>query len=96
MGTTLLENCYSLPRIRPTEKEWRSFCDDSVPPLPGGRECVWERGLGGEGYQILQTFSGSLTMGCPGLHWKAVANSGMFTTTPLIRYCTVEWGFTLA
>src|SRR5215213_7298827 len=23
--------------------------DDPVPPLPGGRECVWERGLGGEG-----------------------------------------------
>src|SRR6185295_5003132 len=20
-----------------------------IPPLPGGRECVWERGLGGEG-----------------------------------------------
>ena len=35
----------------------------SVPPLPGGRECVWERGLGGEG------------PGEAGASWAAYANN---------------------
>ena len=39
-----------------------------------------------------QTFAGSLTIGWPGLQAKAAANSGMFTTTPLIRYSCGEWG----
>ncbi len=39
----------------------------------------------GRAYQILQTFSAGLTRGAPGLHANASPNSGMFTTTPLIR-----------
>ncbi|HKH48447.1 MAG TPA: amino acid adenylation domain-containing protein [Thermoanaerobaculia bacterium] len=35
----------------------------SVPPLPGGRECVWERGLGGEG------------PGAAGSSWASFANN---------------------
>src|SRR5271168_1401751 len=44
------------------------------------------------GYQTWQTFSGGLTMGWPGLQAKAAANSGMFTTTPLMRYLPGECG----
>ena len=36
-------------------------------------------------YQTRHTFSAGFTMGCPGLQEKASANSGMFTTTPLMR-----------
>lgn len=37
-------------------------------------------------YQTRQTFSDGLTMGWPALQPKAWANSGIFTTTPLMRY----------
>jgi len=47
-------------------------------------------------YQTRQTFSGGLTMGWPGLQAKAWANSGMFTTTPLMRYWAGECGSTWA
>jgi hypothetical protein len=36
-------------------------------------------------YQTRQTWADGLTMGWPGLQEKASANSGMFTTTPLMR-----------
>jgi glycosyltransferase involved in cell wall biosynthesis len=36
------------PTRTPIPRE-RGGLDGVVPPLPGGRECVWERGLGGEG-----------------------------------------------
>ena len=36
-------------------------------------------------YQTRQTFSVGLTMGWPALQPKAWANSGMLTTTPLMR-----------
>ena len=47
-------------------------------------------------YQIRHTFSGSLYSAWPGLQEKAWANSGMFTTTPLIRYWCGEWGLVRA
>ena len=40
----------------------------------------------GDRYQTRQTFSVGLTIGWPGLQAKASAYSGMFTTTPLMRY----------
>src|SRR5579872_988054 len=43
-------------------------------------------------YQTLQTFSGGLTMGWPALQENAWVNSGMLTTTPLMRYFEGEWG----
>src|SRR5579864_8952940 len=46
-------------------------------------------------YQILQILSAGLTIGCPALHWNACENSGMFTTTPLIRSCGGECGFVM-
>ena len=36
-------------------------------------------------YQTRHTFAAGFTMGWPGLQEKASANSGMFTTTPLMR-----------
>jgi len=42
-----------------------------------------ERDLRGAAHQIRQTFS--FTIGCGGAQAKAAANSGMFTTTPLMR-----------
>src|SRR6185436_13429470 len=47
-------------------------------------------------YQTRQTFSGGLTMGWPALQAKALANSGMLITTPLMRYCAGECGSTCA
>ena len=41
-------------------------------------------------YQTLHTLAVELTIGWPGVQEKAFANSGMFTTTPLIRYCAGE------
>jgi len=43
-------------------------------------------------YQTWQTFSGGFTIGWPALQEKAAPNSGMFTTTPLIRYSGGECG----
>src|SRR5258708_764463 len=37
------------------------------------------------GYHTRHTLAAGFTMGWPGLHEKASANSGMFTTTPLMR-----------
>lgn len=36
-------------------------------------------------YQMRHTSAGAFTMGWPGLQEKACENSGMFTTTPLMR-----------
>jgi hypothetical protein len=36
-------------------------------------------------YHTLHTLPCAATIGCPALHENAVANSGIFTTTPLIR-----------
>src|SRR5579859_519538 len=43
-------------------------------------------------YHTLHTFSGGFTIGWPALQEKALANSGMFTTTPLMRYFDGECG----
>ena len=45
-------------------------------------------------YQILQRFS--LTIGCPGLQENAFSNSGIFTTTPLMRQRPGECGLVIA
>ena len=45
-------------------------------------------------YQTRQTRS--RTIGCPTLQEKAAANSGMFETTPLIRYSFGECGLVIA
>src|ERR1700676_4273235 len=47
-------------------------------------------------HQTLQTLSGGFTMRCPALHENACANSGMLTTTPLIRYSAGECGSVMA
>src|SRR5215213_673962 len=36
-----------VPKRAPEARRRRE--PEKIPPLPGGRECVWERGLGGEG-----------------------------------------------
>lgn len=36
-------------------------------------------------HHTLHSLSFAATIGCPALHENAAANSGMFTTTPLIR-----------
>ena len=41
-------------------------------------------------HHTLHTFAGGFTIGCPALHPNALPNSGMFTTTPLIRYSAGE------
>src|SRR5262249_6434589 len=43
-------------------------------------------------HQTLQVFSGGFTMGCPALHANAFANSGIFTTTPFMRFFAGECG----
>ena len=45
-------------------------------------------------YQTRQAFS--RTIGWPGLHENALANSGMFATTPLMRYSSGECGLVMA
>src|SRR5580704_8449614 len=47
-------------------------------------------------HQTLQTLSGGFTIGWPALHENACANSGIFTTTPLMRYCADECGSVIA
>src|SRR5580692_9880072 len=47
-------------------------------------------------HHTLQTFSGELIIGCPALHEKARPNSGIFTTTPLMRYSAGECGSVMA
>ena len=47
-------------------------------------------------YQTWQTWSAGFTIGWPCLHENAAPNSGMFTTTPLMRYFPGEWGSVLA
>ena len=44
----------------------------------------------------MHTLSAGFTRGAPGLQEKAVANSGMFTTTPLMRYFAGECGSVMA
>src|SRR4051812_37702973 len=43
-------------------------------------------------YHTLHTFSGGFTIGCPALQENALAKSGIFTTTPLIRNFEGECG----
>jgi hypothetical protein len=45
-------------------------------------------------YQTRQAWG--RTMGWPDLQEKALANSGMFPTTPLMRYSSGEWGLVMA
>src|ERR1035441_8446700 len=45
-------------------------------------------------YQTRQAWG--LTIGCPSLHEKALANSGMLLTTPLTRYSSGECGLVMA
>src|ERR1035438_1610803 len=47
-------------------------------------------------YQTLQIFSGGFARAALPLHLKASANSGIFTTTPLIRYLPGECGLVTA
>src|SRR5664279_3986364 len=56
------------------------------PEDPGRQPC----------YHTLHTLSAGFTIGCPALHENAVPNSGMFTTTPLIRYFAGECGSVMA
>src|ERR1035438_2816077 len=49
---------------------------------------------GGLSYQTRQAWG--LTIGCPALHEKALANSGMLLTTPLMRYSSGECGLVMA
>src|SRR5437773_9431547 len=47
-------------------------------------------------YQTLQTLSAGFTIGRPALQENARENSGMFTSTPLIRYFAAECGSVMA
>ena len=47
-------------------------------------------------HQTLQTLSAGFTIGEPALQPKAAPNSGMFTTTPLMRYFGGECGSVIA
>ena len=61
--------------------EWESSAVQALERL----RAIGEGQPGRSVHHTRQTFSGSLTMGWPGLQAKAVANSGMLTTTPLMR-----------
>ena len=73
-----------------------AFALRSVGPGDSALEHMSEAGahhlpaFGRRSHQILQAFS--RTMGCPGLHENAWANSGRFATMPLIRYLPGECG----
>ena len=47
-------------------------------------------------YQTWQTLSAGFTIGRPALQENACENSGMFTSTPLIRYFAGECGSVMA